>query len=145
MEAFQIVESYCNDIMCIVQKSQMQHSEFFAGISFAHQMSRSWQAKDRTRIFLLLLPNGRHDESITILPISHGVWRQHSDRFVVFGETINGDTNLKALVESLVVRVVRGHLCNQPQLLRIRCHQWCSHHKRPGGQYIFIVGTACVC
>lgn len=76
------------------------------------------------------------------LPISYGVWWKHSDWFMVFGKTINRYTNLKALVESLIVRIVRGHLCNQPQLLRVRCHQWRSHYKWSGGKDIFIIGTA---
>lgn len=63
---------------------------------------------------------------------------------MVLGESIDRHTNLEALVESFVVGVVGGHLGNQPQLLRIRCHQWRAHHKWSGGQYVFIVGAACV-
>lgn len=44
METFQIVESHCYNVMCIIQKSQMQHSEFFTSISFAQQMSRPFRS-----------------------------------------------------------------------------------------------------
>lgn len=43
MESFQIVKPHGYDVVGVVQEAQMQHSKFFAGISFAQQMSRPFR------------------------------------------------------------------------------------------------------
>lgn len=58
MESLQIVKSHRDDVMRIVQKTQMQHRELLAGVAFAQQMSRPFRIKNSGNHINYLWING---------------------------------------------------------------------------------------
>lgn len=75
------------------------------------------------------------------IPISRTLTVQNRHRLVVLRQSLNRHADLKALVEALVVAVARFQFRDQPQLLRVRRHQWTAHDKRARRHDVHIVGS----
>lgn len=140
MESLETMESHRNNIMCIVQESQMHYGELLTCIALAQQMPGSIIKINIHPSFCVLIfsPSTSGPPAHIIhpaLPIVYPTLLKHRHRLVLNVNALDAHTYLKTLIKAFVIAVARVHFGNDPQLLRISGHQRSAHHKWARCQY----------